>query len=99
MTILSYEVNLDLSNIERSGYTILDMLAELGGIQAILFGAFRLIVYFLNYNNFASQVAKHFFQMKDNNNSNSNNNDDPPDCEKTISLKPSKLGNIQELFV
>ena len=32
LTILSFEVNLDLATIERNGYNILDMLAELGGI-------------------------------------------------------------------
>ena len=32
ITIISYEANLDLATIERSGYNLLDMLAELGGI-------------------------------------------------------------------
>ena len=49
----------------------------------------------MNYNNFASHVAKHFYEIKSNN----HGNDSDPDIGKTERLKPSKFGNIQEFFV
>ena len=88
-------MNLDLATIERSGYGLMDMLAELGGIFTILFGVFRISVYCMNYHNFASQVAKQFYEIKSNN----NGNDSDPDIGKTEKLRPSKFGNILELFV
>ena len=54
VTALSFEQSLDLLKISRQGYTVLDMLAGLGGIATILINSFTIVVKLFNYNDFAS---------------------------------------------
>ena len=98
ITALTFEVSLDLWKIKRTGYTVLDMLAQLGGITTVLVNSFRVIVSFFNYNNFVSYLASKFYQIK-----NSQLNDmtlSTPQAKLTASpLVTSKCGNLKELFM
>ena len=44
----SFEMSLDMRHIERIGYTFLDLLSDIGGIQGILVSFFSVLVGLLN---------------------------------------------------
>ena len=67
ITRLSFEVDLDLTVIQRIGYTILDILSDIGGIEALLFSLFNIILGFWNYNNLDNHLINKFFKLKDKN--------------------------------
>ena len=52
----SFEFDMDLEVVERIHYTILDMLSDLGGIEALLFSTFGIILGFWNHNNFDNHL-------------------------------------------
>jgi len=54
---LTIEMNLNAKLIERSGYTFLDMLADVGGIKEMLFSGFAIIVSFFNYKHYDNYLA------------------------------------------
>ncbi len=47
---LSIEMSQNLTRVERSGYTFLDWLADIGGMQGILITFFSIFVNFFNGN-------------------------------------------------
>ena len=47
---ISIEMNLDLKYLSRDGYTVLDLLSDIGGIQGLLFSFAVIFVGFINYN-------------------------------------------------
>ena len=86
---VSFEISMDLERIRRSGYTVLDMFSELGGLSTVIYGAFRLLVYSLNFNNFASHLASNFYELKDS----------KAGKRKSIPLIPSRTSNLKEFCV
>ena len=65
ITILSFEFDLDLTVIQRIGYTIPDLLSDIGGIEALTFSLFSIILRFWNYNNLDNHLISKFFKLKD----------------------------------
>lgn len=51
MTI-ALEMNLDQTVISREGYTVLDLLSDIGGIQGVVGSALVVLISILNYNHF-----------------------------------------------
>ena len=49
---ITFEVNVNQLVIARDGYTFLDFLSDIGGMQAMLFSGFGYLVAFWNYNHF-----------------------------------------------
>ena len=49
---ISVEMNLDKGKIERSGYTFIDVLSDIGGIQSILISGISILIGLFNYKNF-----------------------------------------------
>ena len=45
-----FRLNLDVTLIERNGYTLLDVLSDVGGLQSILISGASLLLSILNYN-------------------------------------------------
>ena len=43
-------MSLDLTLIERTGYTLLDILSDVGGLMGILFSGITLLLEIINYN-------------------------------------------------
>ena len=64
---ISYEVNFDQKVISRQGYTLLDVLSGVGGIQSVLYAAFSVILSYFNFNNFSSHLASRFYKFSKNN--------------------------------
>ena len=65
ITILSFEFDLDLTVIQRIGYTIPDLLSDIGGIEALFFSLLSGILTFWNHNNFDNHLLSKFFKFKD----------------------------------
>ena len=59
------EMNLDLTNIERDGYTFLDWISDIGGIQGILFTTGALSLSFWNYNNLDNFLVTKLYRIRD----------------------------------
>ena len=60
---LSYEVNFDQKVISRSGYTLLDVLSDVGGFLGVLTSIFAFILSLFNFNNFSSHLASRFYKL------------------------------------
>ena len=48
---ISIQGNSDLKVIERSNYSVLDLLGDIGGLESMLFSLVALLLSVLNYNN------------------------------------------------
>ena len=55
-------MNLDITLIERNGYTILDVLSDVGGLQGILISAFAFIISFLNHNDLENYLVSKLYK-------------------------------------
>ena len=51
------EMNLNAKIVERSGYTFLDLLADVGGAKEMLFSGFAMVVAFFNYKHYDNYLA------------------------------------------
>lgn len=60
---ISIEMNLDLQTLARTGYTVLDVLSDVGGIQSLLMSALGLLLGVLNYNNFDNYMASRLYMV------------------------------------
>ena len=49
---INVEMNLNLEIFEREGYTILDVLSDVGGFQGLLLSCFAIIISIANYEHF-----------------------------------------------
>ena len=47
---ISVELNRDVLYVQREGYTSLDLISDIGGMQGLLFTAISAIVAIINYN-------------------------------------------------
>ena len=59
----TFEMDLDKYVIKRDGYTILDMLSDIGGIQAVLYSFFAVLVSVSSYKNFDNTLASKLFMQ------------------------------------
>ena len=64
MMQISLEMNLDQLSIERQIYSSLELISDIGGIQAILLSLFGSILSVFNYNNFDTFLASRLFKLK-----------------------------------
>ena len=55
---------MDQTLIERSGYTVLDLLSDVGGLQGILIYAIALLLSILNHNHLENYMATKLFRDK-----------------------------------
>ena len=58
---ISLEMNLDQKTLARTGYNVLDVLSDVGGIQGILMSGFGIILSIFNYNNFENYLASRIY--------------------------------------
>ena len=61
---ISVEVNLDLEVLSRSGYTFIDVLSDIGGIQGLLITTIAIFLSFLNYKHFDTYMASQLFKLR-----------------------------------
>ena len=58
---ISIEMNRDLTVLQRDGYTFLDLISDIGGIQSILLQIFASIVVILNHNYLPNYLVSKLF--------------------------------------
>ena len=63
MNDIIVEMNSSLIQIERKGYTFLDVLSDIGGIQGILFIFMLKFIRKWNYNHFDNYVTSKLFKI------------------------------------
>ena len=61
---LTIEMDRDLIGISRSGYTFLDVLSDVGGLQGILLSFCFMLIMIWNHNNFDNYLASRLFKLK-----------------------------------
>jgi len=64
MMSVSFERNLNLTVVARDGYTILDWISDIGGIQGILISAVAIIVSFWNYNWLDNTLVSRLYRIE-----------------------------------
>ena len=58
------QLSMDVTLIERNGYTLLDVLSDVGGLQSILISAISLLLSFLNYNQLDNYLVSKLFKSE-----------------------------------
>ena len=64
---VTIEMNLDLGLIYRTGYNILDVLSDLGGMQSMIVTTFSVLLGIWNYKNFDNYMASRLFKIQKSN--------------------------------
>ena len=60
---INIEMNLDQNVISRQGYTILDFLSDIGGMQYMLFSSLAIILAICNYNHLDNHLVTKLFRL------------------------------------
>ena len=60
---LTVEVDLDIVQIAREGYTILDVLSDIGGLQGLLLSFCVAFLVLWNHNNFDNYLASRLYKI------------------------------------
>ena len=61
MANISIEMNLDLKFVSREGYTILDLISDIGGIQGIMLSFLAYVLSIFNYNLLENYMVSKLF--------------------------------------
>ena len=61
---IQFEMNLDKVTMARTGYTFLDVLSDVGGINGLFISFFAVIVGFMNYNHFENYLVSRLFMVR-----------------------------------
>ena len=56
-------MNLDQRVVTRVGYTVLDVLSDLGGIQRVLFTFFNIVTAIFNFRHFETYLASRLYKV------------------------------------
>ena len=65
MMEISVQRNLDMTMVAREGYTVLDYLSDIGGMQGILVGTFTFILKLWNYNYLEDHLVSKLFKFRE----------------------------------
>ena len=60
---ISLDVNLDQTVVSRSGYTFLDVLSDVGGLESIIISFMAIFLSIINFNNLDNHMVTHLFQL------------------------------------
>ena len=72
--------------VTRDGYTILDVLSDMGGFQRVLFSFFSIIATILNMSNFDSYLASKLYKLNESKQS------------KSIYFQHKETSSLKEFF-
>ena len=59
---MTFEMNLDLKIVARSGYTFLDLLSDVGGIESILITGTSFFLVIVNHNYLDSYMVSRLYK-------------------------------------
>ena len=60
---IQIEMNLNLLQVARDGYTLLDFFSDIGGIQGILISGTSIFLAIWNYNNFDNFLVSRLYRL------------------------------------
>ena len=60
---ITVEMNLDQLVVVREGYTFLDLLSDIGGLQGILFSSVGFFIAFCNYNMLDNYMVTKLYRL------------------------------------
>ena len=60
---ISFEMNLDLLTIQRTYYSLLDVLADIGGLMSITLEIFAICLVIINYQHLENYMAVNLFKL------------------------------------
>ena len=84
-------MNLDLRVIQRTSYTLFDILSDVGGIQGILISGISVLLNIWNYNYLDSYLVSQLFKIAPNPND--------LESETPVDITSSKNCSIKEFFI
>ena len=61
---VTIEMNLDLGIIQRTGYNVLDVLSDIGGIQSMIITTLSCFIGIWNYKYFDTYLASKLYKIK-----------------------------------
>ena len=61
---ITIEMNLNEKIVSRDGYTFLDYLSDIGGMQGLLISGLSYFLAFWNYNYFFNHMVKRLFKLE-----------------------------------
>ena len=61
---ITLEMDLTLTQVSRDGYTYLDWISDIGGIQGILISTMAIVLSLWNYNNLDNFMASKLYRFK-----------------------------------
>ena len=59
---VTLQMNFDLTQVQRTGYTVLDLLSDIGGLQGILSSGITVILSIWNHNYLDSYLISNLFK-------------------------------------
>lgn len=86
---LTFEHHLDRFVTQRSNYTFLGVLSDVGGLSAVIYSVFATLLAILNYNSLNAHIVNKLFKFSDSD----------PESNQGNLYRPSKLANIVGLFM
>ena len=60
---LAFEINLDLLFVNRDGYTAIDVLSDIGGMESIFISGITIFLSLWNYKHFDSYMASQMYKV------------------------------------
>lgn len=88
---ITVEMNRDLHFIERKSYTLIDLLSDVGGVQAIFVSFVGAWIALWNYEHFDTTMASQLFKIQA--------DDQDKHSGQTQLFTPTKTGNLKELII
>ena len=86
------ELNRDLIFIQRTGYTLLELLSDVGGVQSILMTMIAYIVGLCNYKHFDTYMASQLFKI-------SKHSPDKKSSGEQEHFTPDRFSNLKHLIM
>ena len=84
--------------VTRDGYTILDVLSDMGGFQRVLFSFFSVIATILNMSNFDSYLASKLYKLNDSNKNHGQDQKLNRKLDKSIYFKHKESSSLKEFI-
>ena len=63
VTEMSFQINFDVIKLQRDGYTLIDMMSDIGGMESILISGISLFLSLWNYKQFDSHMASNLYKL------------------------------------
>lgn len=61
---IAIEMDLDVKEISRSGYTVLDLISDIGGMQGVLISGLGIIVGIWNHNMIENHLVARLYKLE-----------------------------------